>query len=68
MISLHVLNIELIVSVRGKVNLEVQGPRLNSSKEEKSAKMYGPDRRLDLLVTPAMPLLEVSFSFSFSLL
>ena len=35
---------------------------MNGSKEEKSAKMYGPDRRLDLLIVPAMPLLEVNFS------
>lgn len=31
------------------------------SKEEKASKMYGPDRRLDLLVQQEMPQLQVSF-------
>ena len=48
------------ITVLGKVNLEVQGPRLNGKKEEKAGKMYGPDRRLDLVIVPGMPLLEVS--------
>ena len=48
------------ILVRGKVILEVQGPRLNASKEEKTGKMYGPDRRLDLLVVPHMPQLKVT--------
>ncbi|KAK3085582.1 hypothetical protein FSP39_005648 [Pinctada imbricata] len=48
------------VFVRGKQKLEVQGPRLNSTKEEKSSKMYGPDRRLDLVIKPEMPQLQVS--------
>jgi hypothetical protein len=47
--------------VRGKQKLEVQGPRLNTSKEEKASKMYGPDRRLDLVVQQEMPQLQVSF-------
>ena len=46
--------------VRGKQPLEVQGPRLNATKAEKTSKTYGPDRRLDLVVAPQMPLLEVS--------
>jgi hypothetical protein len=49
------------IAVKGKVNLEVQGPRLNNTKEEKMSKMYGPDRRLDLLIISQMPLLQVCF-------
>ena len=48
------------VYVRGKQRLEVQGPRLNVSKEEKTGKVYGPDRRLDLVVHEEMPILNVS--------
>lgn len=47
------------VFVRGKQRLDVQGPRLNNTKEEKSSKAYGPDRRLDLVVQPEMPQLQV---------
>ncbi|KAK3581188.1 hypothetical protein CHS0354_024722 [Potamilus streckersoni] len=50
------------VYVRGKQKLEVQGPRLNNKKEEMVNKMYGPDRRLDLVIQQEMPLLQVSFS------
>lgn len=49
------------LSVRGKQKLEVQGPRLNNTKEEKANKMYGPDRRLDLVIQQEMPQLQVSF-------
>lgn len=49
------------LSVRGKQKLEVQGPRLNNTKEEKASKMYGPDRRLDLVIQQEMPQLQVSF-------
>lgn len=48
------------ICVRGKQRLEVQGPRLNVSKEEKTGKVYGPDRRLDLVVQEEMPILNVS--------
>lgn len=48
------------IHVRGKQRLEVQGPRLNSTKEEKVNKVYGPDRRLDLVIKPQMPLLQVN--------
>lgn len=47
------------IHVRGKQKLEVQGLRLNSTKEEKANKMYGPDRRLDLVIKQEMPLLQV---------
>ncbi|XP_025115248.1 trafficking protein particle complex subunit 8-like isoform X3 [Pomacea canaliculata] len=49
------------ICVRGKQRLEVQGPRLNVSKEEKTGKVYGPDRRLDLVVQEEMPILNVMF-------
>ncbi|CAG5114906.1 unnamed protein product [Candidula unifasciata] len=47
--------------VRGKQKLEPQGPRLNATKEERTEKLYGPDRRLDLLIHEEMPSLEVVF-------
>nr|XP_032826932.1 trafficking protein particle complex subunit 8 [Petromyzon marinus] len=47
--------------VRGRQDLEVQGPRLNGTLAEKTTVQYGPDRRLDPLVTPPMPLLQVFF-------
>lgn len=50
-----------VMCVRGQQNLEIQGPRLNVTKEEKTSVKYGPDRRLDPIITPAMPLLEVFF-------
>ncbi|XP_039189440.1 trafficking protein particle complex subunit 8 isoform X3 [Crotalus tigris] len=49
------------MSVRGRQDLEIQGPRLNSTKEEKTSIKYGPDRRLDPIITEEMPLLEVFF-------
>lgn len=48
------------MSVRGRQDLEIQGPRLNGTKEEKTSIQYGPDRRLDPILVPQMPLLEVS--------
>ena len=42
-----------------QATLEVQGVRLNNTKEEKTSKMYGPDRRLDLVIVPNMPKLQV---------
>ncbi|XP_054840349.1 trafficking protein particle complex subunit 8 isoform X7 [Eublepharis macularius] len=48
-------------SVRGRQDLEIQGPRLNNTKEEKTSIKYGPDRRLDPIITEEMPLLEVFF-------
>ncbi|XP_036275711.1 trafficking protein particle complex subunit 8 isoform X5 [Pipistrellus kuhlii] len=51
----------LSMSVRGRQDLEIQGPRLNSTKEEKTSITYGPDRRLDPIIVEEMPLLEVFF-------
>ena len=39
--------------------MEVQGQRLNSTKEERITRMYGPDRRLDLIVLPEQARLQV---------
>ncbi|XP_036613610.1 trafficking protein particle complex subunit 8 isoform X1 [Trichosurus vulpecula] len=50
-----------IMSVRGRQDLEIQGPRLNNTKEEKTSIKYGPDRRLDPIIIEEMPLLEVFF-------
>ncbi|KAJ8376842.1 hypothetical protein SKAU_G00074220 [Synaphobranchus kaupii] len=49
------------MTVRGRQDLEIQGPRLNGTKEEKTSVKHGPDRRLDPIITPPMPLLEVFF-------
>ncbi|KAM6217954.1 trafficking protein particle complex subunit 8 isoform 2-T2 [Rhynchocyon petersi] len=51
----------LSMSVRGRQDLEIQGPRLNNTKEEKTSIKYGPDRRLDPIIAEEMPLLEVFF-------
>lgn len=53
-----------LMCVRGQQNLEIQGPRLNVTKEEKTSVRYGSDRRLDPIITPPMPLLEVCLSQS----
>ncbi|XP_078254155.1 trafficking protein particle complex subunit 8 isoform X2 [Rhinoraja longicauda] len=49
------------LSVRGHQDLEIQGPRLNNTKEEKTSVKYGSDRRLDPIITETKPLLEVFF-------
>ncbi|KAM9849168.1 trafficking protein particle complex subunit 8 isoform 2-T2 [Aulostomus maculatus] len=52
---------KLDLMVRGKQDLKIQGPRLNQNKEDKMIVRYGPDRRLDPVITPPMPLMEVFF-------
>ena len=47
------------VSMLGRLDLAVQGPRMNSNKAEKTSIVYGPDQRLNLVVVHPMPLLEV---------
>ena len=47
------------VSMLGRLDLNVQGPRLNTTKSEKTSVLYGKDNRLRLDVGPTMPLLEV---------
>ncbi|KAF7646234.1 hypothetical protein LDENG_00191260, partial [Lucifuga dentata] len=47
--------------VRGRQDLQIRGPRLNQTKEDKMLVRHGPDRRLDPIITPAMPLMEVFF-------
>ncbi|XP_056132281.1 trafficking protein particle complex subunit 8 isoform X2 [Lampris incognitus] len=47
--------------VSGKQNLEIRGPRLNHTKEDKTLVRHGLDRRLNPIITPAMPLMEVFF-------
>ncbi|XP_076873114.1 trafficking protein particle complex subunit 8 isoform X2 [Brachyhypopomus gauderio] len=50
-----------LMFVRGRQDLEIQGPRLNVTKEEKTSVRHGPDHRLHPVITPPMPLLEVFF-------
>lgn len=47
------------VSMLGKLDLTITGPRLNHTKAEKTSVIHGQDNRLNLLVAPPMPLLEV---------
>ncbi|XP_031431148.1 trafficking protein particle complex subunit 8 isoform X2 [Clupea harengus] len=49
------------LSVCGRQYLEIQGPRLNQTKEEKTSVNHGQDHRLDPIIAPPMPLLEVFF-------
>ena len=49
-----------MISVQGGQELDIQGPRLNGTKVERCSVVYGPDRRLDPVVVPPMPLLEVN--------
>ncbi|KAK2094480.1 Trafficking protein particle complex 8 [Saguinus oedipus] len=58
MIGTEVISEFLINGEESKVDLEIQGPRLNNTKEEKTSVKYGPDRRLDPIITEEMPLLE----------
>ncbi|XP_022096139.1 trafficking protein particle complex subunit 8-like isoform X2 [Acanthaster planci] len=51
-----------VITVQGGQELDIQGPRLNSTKVERCSIMYGPDRRLDPVVVPPMPLLEAVFT------
>uniref|UniRef100_A0A3Q2EAP7 Trafficking protein particle complex subunit 8 n=1 Tax=Cyprinodon variegatus TaxID=28743 RepID=A0A3Q2EAP7_CYPVA len=44
--------------VRGRQDLKIQGPRLNLTKEDKMLVRHGPDRRLEPIITPPMPLME----------
>ncbi|KAG7280750.1 hypothetical protein CRUP_037680 [Coryphaenoides rupestris] len=47
--------------VRGQQDLEIRGPRLNHTKEDKTSVSHGQDQRLHPIITPPMPLLEVFF-------
>uniref|UniRef100_A0A8C3AI90 Trafficking protein particle complex subunit 8 n=1 Tax=Cyclopterus lumpus TaxID=8103 RepID=A0A8C3AI90_CYCLU len=50
-----------VMVVRGRQDLKIQGPRLNQTKEDKMLVRHGQDRRLDPIITPPMPLMEVFF-------
>ncbi|CAJ1060133.1 trafficking protein particle complex subunit 8 [Xyrichtys novacula] len=52
--------LDLIV-VRGKQDLKIRGPRLNQTKEDKMSVRHGPDHRLDPIIMPPMPLMEIFF-------
>lgn len=48
-------------TVSGRVGFSVQGPRLNSTAQERYGRSYAPDRRLSVSVGPRMPRLQVTF-------
>ncbi|XP_076583417.1 trafficking protein particle complex subunit 8 isoform X2 [Chaetodon auriga] len=50
-----------LMVVRGRQDLKIRGPRLNQTKEDKMLVRHGPDQRLDPIITPPMPLMEVFF-------
>ncbi|XP_059197292.1 trafficking protein particle complex subunit 8 isoform X2 [Centropristis striata] len=50
-----------LMVVRGRQDLKIRGPRLNQTKEDKMLIRHGLDRRLDPIITPPMPLMEVFF-------
>ncbi|XP_070688188.1 trafficking protein particle complex subunit 8 [Pempheris klunzingeri] len=50
-----------LMVVRGRQDLKIQGPRLNQTKEDKMLVRHGPDLRLNPIITPPMPLMEVFF-------
>ncbi|XP_013872892.1 trafficking protein particle complex subunit 8 [Austrofundulus limnaeus] len=50
-----------LITVRGRQDLKIQGPRLNQTKEDKMQVRHSTDRRLDPIITPPMPLMEVFF-------
>uniref|UniRef100_A0A8C6PRM7 Trafficking protein particle complex subunit 8 n=1 Tax=Nothobranchius furzeri TaxID=105023 RepID=A0A8C6PRM7_NOTFU len=49
------------MTVRGRQDLKIRGPRLNLTKEDKMQVRYGADQRLEPIITPPMPLMEVFF-------
>lgn len=48
------------VSMLGRLDLVLKGPRLNNTKAEKTSVVHGLDNRLNLDVVAPMPLLEVT--------
>lgn len=52
----------LAEGVQGRVEISIQGPRLNSTKEEKASVKYGHDYRLRWIVTSPMPKAVASLS------
>ena len=46
--------------MQGRVEFSMRGPRLNRTKEQKSGVVYGPDHRLQWVVTTPMPKVVVS--------
>ncbi|MEQ2219875.1 hypothetical protein XENOCAPTIV_026599 [Xenoophorus captivus] len=50
--------------IRGRQDLKIQGPRLNLTKEDKMMLRHGTDRRLEPIITPPMPLMEVTLKHS----
>jgi len=57
----------MVAGIQGRVSIEIQGPRLNRSKDERAGMVYGNDHRLSWNVTAPMPKLVVSQYFRASL-
>lgn len=53
-----------LITVRGRQDLKIQGPRLNLTKEDKMQVRHSTDRRLDPIITPPMPLMEVGLALN----
>jgi hypothetical protein len=49
-------------SIRGKQYFSVRGPRLNATKDQKTSVKYAKDFRLQVMVSPPMPKLDVKIS------
>lgn len=52
------------VSLLGRLDIGICGPRLNSNKLERSSVMYGEDNRLNIMVAKPMPRLGVCYKLS----
>lgn len=50
-----------LLLVHGRQDLKIKGPRLNQTKEDKMAVRHGCDERLNPIISPPMPLMEVFF-------
>lgn len=51
-----------LLLVHGRQDLKIKGPRLNQTKEDKMAVRHGCDERLNPIISPPMPLMEVLLS------
>jgi hypothetical protein len=63
--ELHITGLDWVISgsIRGTKAFKLKGKRKNDNKNDKNQISYDADTRLDLLVIPSQPLLDVQFSF-----
>ena len=52
-------------AVEGTIMLNVRGPRLNNTMQEKNSVMYGTDRRLFIDIQPIMPKIKVQYDLCY---